>query len=165
MQSKSRYLLYCSCPICRKLTTVQNLQYHKHVPPKNICKKCHRPTDNPFYCSRICFNSDRPKKKIVQKKNKQEKLRERFLSGKIKERSSLRRYLIELNGNKCNICNLINSWQGEPLTLIVDHKDGDASNNHPNNLRLLCPNCNSQTPTFGGRNKGKGRRSRGLPLY
>jgi 5-methylcytosine-specific restriction endonuclease McrA len=43
----------------------------------------------------------------------------------------------------------------KPLRCQVDHADGDSTNNKLENLRLLCPNCHSQTDTFAGRNKGK----------
>ena len=40
-------------------------------------------------------------------------------------------------------------WNGKPLTLQVDHIDGNHANNDQNNLRWLCPNCHTQTPTWG----------------
>ena len=40
---------------------------------------------------------------------------------------------------------------------ILDHVDGDASNNRRENLRLVCPNCDSQLPTFKARNRGNGQ--------
>lgn len=46
-------------------------------------------------------------------------------------------------------------WNGTPLTLILDHIDGNSHNNTPSNLRLLCPNCDSQLETKGGRNIGR----------
>lgn len=42
-------------------------------------------------------------------------------------------------------------WNGLEIVLQVDHKDGDKQNNHLSNLRFLCPNCHSQTPTYAGR--------------
>jgi hypothetical protein len=45
-------------------------------------------------------------------------------------------------------------WNGKPLGLILDHRSGFRRDNTPQNLRLLCPNCNSQLATQGGRNKG-----------
>lgn len=47
----------------------------------------------------------------------------------------------------------ISEWRGEPITLEVDHIDGCNTNNVLTNLRLLCPNCHSQTPTFGNRKR------------
>jgi hypothetical protein len=49
---------------------------------------------------------------------------------------------------------------GRPLVLVLDHIDGNSENNRRDNLRLVCPNCDSQLPTFKMRNKGKGRYSR-----
>lgn len=57
--------------------------------------------------------------------------------------------------NKCVKCNVGPVWQGEPLSLELDHIDGDNKNNEIENLRILCPNCHSQTETFGGKNVKK----------
>ena len=61
----------------------------------------------------------------------------------------LRRALAEVGVlYACAVCGVGNDWCGRRLVLHVDHIDGDASNNLRENLRLLCPNCHSQTPTF-----------------
>lgn len=57
--------------------------------------------------------------------------------------------------SKCEICGQIKTWNNKPLTMILDHIDGDNHNNIIENLRWICPNCNSQLPTFSGRNNKK----------
>jgi hypothetical protein len=55
---------------------------------------------------------------------------------------------------RCDLCGLTN-WRGERIDLRLDHIDGDAGNNALHNLRLICPNCDSQLPTFSHRNIGR----------
>lgn len=54
--------------------------------------------------------------------------------------------------NKCEICG-ISSWMDKPIQLQLDHIDGNPHNHKLENLRLLCPNCHSQTKTYCGKNK------------
>lgn len=58
---------------------------------------------------------------------------------------TLKRYLVEKCGEVCSECLTTNIWNGKPLTLHVDHIDGNSDNVEISNLRLLCPNCHSQT--------------------
>jgi hypothetical protein len=46
-------------------------------------------------------------------------------------------------------------WCGNPIVLQLDHVDGNFNNNRPDNLQYLCPNCHSQTETFGKKNAGR----------
>src|SRR5262245_15302758 len=46
-------------------------------------------------------------------------------------------------------------WDGKPLKPVLDHKNGYWRDNSESNLQLLCPNCNSQQHTHGGKNRGK----------
>ena len=55
--------------------------------------------------------------------------------------------------NKCYECGMLPEWNGKPLVMILDHINGVNNDNRIENLRLLCPNCNSQTDTFAGRAK------------
>lgn len=52
----------------------------------------------------------------------------------------------------CSKCGLGNLWQDEKIVLVLDHINGISHDNRLENLRFLCPNCNSQTDTFAGRN-------------
>ncbi|UVO14896.1 HNH endonuclease [Mycobacterium sp. SVM_VP21] len=63
----------------------------------------------------------------------------------------------EQHGGCCAICGIEGKWNGVTLTLIIDHLDGDASNNRRENLRLVCPNCDSQLPTYKAKSRGNGR--------
>jgi 5-methylcytosine-specific restriction endonuclease McrA len=54
--------------------------------------------------------------------------------------------------NRCYLCGIAD-WQGLPLTLQIDHINGDRLDYRLENLRILCPNCHSQTDTFAGRNR------------
>ncbi len=49
---------------------------------------------------------------------------------------------------------LLTTWKGKPISLHLDHKNGVPTDHRLENLRLLCPNCHSQTPTYCGKNIG-----------
>ena len=116
------------------------------------------------YCCIACDHEDREKQKnILTEKRYQD-----WLSGidlGIKNiRKVVKEFLTRRDGYKCSCCG-IDSYNGKPITLWIDHIDGDATNNHQSNFRFMCPNCDSQSDTFGGKNYGKGRKSRGIPQY
>ena len=66
--------------------------------------------------------------------------------------------LLAYNCSECGI----NTWQDRPLALQLDHRNGINNDNRLENLRLLCPNCHSQTETFAGKNKSRSRGIRTL---
>lgn len=71
-------------------------------------------------------------------------------------RRMLRRAVLESGlPHECAICGINAVWRGQPLTLDIDHIDGDFLNNEIENLRFLCPNCHRQTPNFAGKSSGK----------
>lgn len=69
-------------------------------------------------------------------------------------RNITRRYIIsnKLLPYKCAICGL-SEWNGKTLSLELDHINGINDDNRLENLRFLCPNCHSQTTTYGSRNQ------------
>jgi DNA-directed RNA polymerase subunit RPC12/RpoP len=123
------------------------------------CLHCEKEVTKPNvvgkYCSNACQGAAKSKKAITD-----------WLAGKTDKvkRPLVRKWLSETRGYTCVKCG-ISEWQGNPITLWVDHIDGNATNNTPENFQLICPNCDSQQDTFGARNLGKGRKSRGLPQY
>lgn len=67
----------------------------------------------------------------------------------------LRRALLEIGVvEQCAVCGQEPNWNGMPLRLQVDHIDGNHLNNTQDNLRFICPNCHTQTKTWGSKNKG-----------
>lgn len=56
-------------------------------------------------------------------------------------------FKLGIKENKCEECN-ISEWNGKEIQCELDHIDGNNSNHKLENLRILCPNCHSQTPTF-----------------
>lgn len=80
------------------------------------------------------------------------------MRGKTNISAHIRRWLFEQRGEACWKCN----WNEKhpdsgKCPLEIDHIDGCHTNNHPDNLRLLCPNCHALTSTYKNRNKGNGR--------
>ena len=72
-------------------------------------------------------------------------------------RTSLKKRLLEtsLLNPVCYTCGQTPTWNEKPLVLVLDHINGNPRDHRLSNLRLLCPNCNSQTPTFAGKNRNK----------
>jgi Zn finger protein HypA/HybF involved in hydrogenase expression len=132
------------------------------------------------YCSRACANSrvrtEETKKKISEgvkaseqfvKGSKQRYVDYKELGNKLKEVANtkilkaeydslsyerLKKRIVLEQVQKCNHCGIY-EWNGKPIVLELEHKDGNHSNNERENLEAICPNCHSQTNTWRGRNK------------
>lgn len=68
-----------------------------------------------------------------------------------------KKFFLEEQNHECAICHIIDVWNELPIMFILDHIDGNADNNERINLRLVCPNCDSQLDTFKSKNKNSAR--------
>jgi len=109
-----------------------------------------------LYCSVACMQALR----------RRELLRRWLETGEAKagthEGHYLREYIDTQQQGRCALCGQSRTWNGDRLVLVLDHIDGDATNNRRENLRLVCPNCDSQLETYKMRNRGAGRYLRRL---
>lgn len=102
-------------------------------------------------------------KRRKQHRQKQGKSRGRSLTEILADpksrRKDVKRAVLEAQvlPPSCAVCGGGDTWEGKPLTLVLDHINGVNNDHRVENLRLLCPNCNSQTQTFAGRNLRKER--------
>jgi len=120
-----------------------------------ICRNCN--TEHPrrgvqfknLYCSNQCQKDYESKERVRQWLEEG-----KDWPGQIPKWA--KRTLAEVNGDCCSVCE-INEYNGLPIVLECDHIDGNHTNNSIENLRLICPNCHSQTITYKNKNKGNGR--------
>ena len=102
------------------------------------------------FCSDVCNSSY-----IKEQYNLRVETNKKFIDS-VSNTKRPKQYLIEKYGHQCMICKNT-EWLGRPIPLVFDHIDGDSDNWNLNNCRIICHNCNAQTPTFSGKNVGKGR--------
>lgn len=75
-------------------------------------------------------------------------------------RGIFRDYIMEQQNHCCAICGMPDEWNNKPLVFVLDHINGDAAYSARENLRLICPNCDSQLDTFKSKNKNSARTKR-----
>jgi hypothetical protein len=123
-------------------------EYHNRKNKK--CLNCGKETTNKF-CEGTCQH-------IFRREEKFKKIESGDLSFGIR---TIKLYFIDRYGEKCMDCgwNEVNKYSGN-IPIEIEHIDGNSENNTLNNLKLLCPNCHSLTPTYKALNIGNGRHSR-----
>lgn len=118
------------------------------------CKLEKRMPKHQAYCSQTCSAEVKRKEKIDAWLGGDVS---QTMRGKTSTAHWVRDYLLEECGHKCSKCGWgeVNPHTGK-IPLELEHIDGDFTNNSPDNLEILCPNCHALTATYKGANK-KGR--------
>jgi hypothetical protein len=154
---------YCSQSCAAKVNNIKYQKRHsisrinnttsKEIPETQKCLYCNAELKNKNgkYCSSAC-------QQLYYKKQIFEKIED---GDTTLDKSQYKKYLIYVHGNKCMDCgwDKTNVITGN-VPIELEHVDGNSENNSLENLKLLCPNCHSLTPTYKALNVGNGRHSR-----
>ena len=101
------------------------------------------------------YNIDYSHFTLVAKNREKRTFENSFCENSLASQKYIRKHFKEkyCDEYKCEICGLPSIWNGKPLTLHLDHINGDHHDNRLENLRWICPNCHTQTETYAGKNK------------
>lgn len=124
-----------------------------------ICLNCGKECD--YYCKKFCGKKCEGEYKSKIKYNDFIINNEKYCNASYTP-VFIKPFILKEQNNKCAICFNENIWNYKNLVLILDHIDGNASNNKRENLRLVCPNCDSQLDTYKSKNKNSARKKRYL---
>ena len=128
------------------------------------CLNCSKETSRSYY--KYCCNSCQMAYQHSHYINRWKKGEESGLNKSLGIVSpQIKKYLREKYKNKCCLCgwSMVNPKTGK-ISLVAVHVDGNWQNNKEKNLRLICPNCDSLTPTYKNSNRGNGRKTRMLRI-
>lgn len=106
--------------------------------------------DKQLYCNKECWVKHKTEEYYKNYLSNQE-----YFCDANKDLAPLKKHILIEQNCECDICNIKNVWNGKPMNFILDHINGNASNNMRNNLRLICHNCDSQLDTYKSKNKNQ----------
>jgi len=123
---------------------------------KNFCLNCGKELNNnrSKFCSSECSIKYKHEKRYQDFLNNPDIYSKTNYSPK-----AFKKDILKEQGGVCDICGQPAEWNGKPLTLVLDHINGHCADNRRENIRLICPNCDSQLDTFKRRNKISDRHS------
>lgn len=129
-------------------------QFKPHNKKTRYCLHCTQEikTKNNFFCSKKHFFEYKSKQNYFDFLAKTQYI----YNPNYSPYAFKKHFLVEQNF-KCANCGEPNIWNNKELVFILDHIDGDAGNNKRENLRLVCPNCDSQLETYKSKNKKSAR--------
>ena len=116
---------------------------------KGNCANCGKPiSKSKKFCNSTCYGEYSSKTKYQKILDGDPSIMNADYSPK-----NFKNFILKEQENKCAICGMEPYWNNKPLVFILDHIDGHASNNKRDNLRCICPNCDSQLDTYKSKNK------------
>lgn len=134
-----------------------NETFRRGTAKTGICKNCGKEivlykSTNGLFCSTKCFHAYKHKENYKRILNGDDTIMRANYSPK-----NFKADIIDEQNGVCAICGSEQIHNGKPLVFVLDHIDGDASNNRRENLRCICPNCDSQLDTYKSKNKKSSR--------
>lgn len=124
---------------------------------KSVCKNCGKEFTSHngnfgYFCCKKCSGNYQKKQGYKRLLDGDESIMTPMFHA-----ATYKKFILQEQDFKCDICGCLNIHNGKELVFILDHIDGRASNNNRKNLRLICPNCDSQLDTYKSKNKNSDR--------
>ena len=140
---------------CRKCKAKSRRNSPRHRNKLSLCMDCgiefsHSYNSKGEYC-KLCIG------RAASRKHYEKYLLDNSIAFGYSNMGSFKKHFLEEQNHLCDICKMPDTWNEKPIVFILDHIDGCADNNNRDNLRLVCPNCDSQLDTYKSKNKNSDR--------